>query len=129
MTRFDPFSGKPVPTPFRRPLTPPEADTVARNRHLGWDAGTVEEADDLRRAASRDAIRAAPDDLSRLAADQLRLRRRAHSSGMIHGATAALIVFAAGILLRVAINDHWPVVCDGTGSLIICGLRLVGVAS
>lgn len=94
--------------PFARRLTGP--DTVTRNRHLGWDAGTVDDAQ-----MHADAIR--------------RALRRARASGMILGGALSLAAFTVGIILRSAINAYWPVTCDGTGSLIVCGLRLIGMAS
>lgn len=129
MTRFHPFSGKPVQPRSRRTVTAPEADTVARNRHLGWEAGSVEGADDMGREASREAFWSGVENQLIYVAAQQRLLRHAHDRGMVLGAAAAAIVFAAGILLRFAIDAYWPVACDGTGGLIDCGLRMIGVAT
>lgn len=111
MTQFHPFSGKPVPppSPFGRPVTGPEA--VTRSRLSGWDAGVV----------IVDEVQAH--------LDHRRALRRARANGMILGAAVSLVAFTAGIILRAVIEAYWPVACDGTGSLIVCGLRLVEVAA
>lgn len=69
------------------------------------------------------------DNILTYAENHHRALRRARMHGILIGMAIAVTVFSAAVALRIAIHDHWPLACDGTGSLTICALRLIGVAS
>ena len=111
--------------PLGRPLTDAEADSILRNRHLGWTAGTVEEARDRRHAALREGLRPAPDPACDSCQTAL---RRARVAGLLQGLMLAVIAHLVGLILLMLIDAHWPVACDGMGSAAGCAVRILGAS-
>ena len=109
--------------PFGRPLTDAEADSIIRNHHLGWDAGTVEEAHDRRYASMREGLRPMPAPACDGCQPAL---RRARVMGLLQGLMLAVIAHLVGLILLALIAPHWPIACDGTATLGGCALRLIG---
>ncbi|WP_411839219.1 hypothetical protein [Paracoccus sp. ME4] len=108
--------------PLGRPLTDAEADSVLRNRHLGWTADTIEEAHDRRYARMREGLRPMPQPPCDSCQPAL---HRARLSGLMAGLVLAVIAHLVGFILLTMVNAHWPIACDGTASLGGCALRLI----
>lgn len=107
----------------RPPLSLSHAEIILRNRHLGWEAGTLEEAQGLRAAAMSEGLSPMPAEPCPACVPVV---RRARVSGMILGLALALLTFAIGVIIRVLIESHWPIACDGTASIGSCAVRVLG---
>lgn len=114
-----------TPRPFGPPMSPADADRVMRSPDLGWPAGTIDEAREVRHAALREGLHPMPAP----ACDGCQAAlRRARVAGLLQGLMLAVIAHLVGVILLALIDAHWPVACDGTATLGACAARLMGVA-